>query len=29
MANTYINKVIFGGDTLIDLTSDTVVASKL
>lgn len=29
MANTYINKVIYGGTTLIDLTSDTVVAAAL
>ena len=27
--NTYVNKVIFGNETLIDLTSDTVEASKL
>lgn len=29
MPNQYINKVIYGGRTLIDLTSDTVEASKL
>ena len=29
MANTYVSKVIYGNDTLIDLTSDTVVANKL
>lgn len=29
MANTYVNKVIFGGDTLIDLTSDDVAASDV
>ena len=29
MPNKYINKVIYGGRTLIDLTSDTVEASKL
>ena len=29
MANQYINKVIFGGQTLIDLTGDTVTADKL
>lgn len=29
MANQYINKVIYGGQTLIDLTSDTVTADKL
>ena len=28
-SNQYINKVIYGGNTLIDLTSDTVVANKL
>lgn len=27
--NTYINKVVFGGDTLIDLSSDTVAANKV
>ena len=27
--NTYVNKVVFGGDTLIDLSSDTVVANKI
>lgn len=27
--NTYVNKVVFGGDTLIDLSSDTVVAAKV
>lgn len=29
MANTYVNKVIYGGDTLIDLTSDTAEASDV
>lgn len=29
MPNPYINKVVFGGDTLIDLTSDTVDAEYL
>lgn len=29
MATKYINKVIYGGNTLIDLTSDTVTASTL
>ena len=29
MPNTYISKVIYGNQTLIDLTSDTVVADKL
>lgn len=29
MSNQYKNKVIYGGDTLIDLTSDTVTASDL
>lgn len=29
MANQYVNKVIFGNDTLIDLTGDTVVASDV
>lgn len=29
MANNTINKVIYGGDTLIDLTSDTVTASDI
>lgn len=29
MPNTYISKVIYGNQTLIDLTSDTVVANKL
>lgn len=29
MANQYVNKVIYGGDTLIDLTGDTVVASDV
>lgn len=28
-SNQYVNKVIYGGSTLIDLTSDTVIASKL
>ena len=27
--NEYINKVIYGGNTLIDLTSDTVTADKI
>ena len=27
--NTYVNKVVFGNDTLIDLTSDTVTASDI
>ena len=29
MPNTYVSKVIYGNQTLIDLTSDTVVANKL
>ena len=29
MANTYVNKVIYGGTTLIDLTNDTAVASQV
>ena len=29
MANEYINKVIYGGNTLIDLTGDTVTADKI
>lgn len=29
MANQYINKVVYGGNTLIDLTSDTIQADKL
>ena len=29
MANEYINKVIYGGNTLIDLTADTITADKL
>ena len=29
MANTYVSKVIYGNQTLIDLTSDTVAADKL
>lgn len=29
MANTYVNKVIYGGNTLIDLTSDTAEASDV
>ena len=29
MANQYKNKIIYGGDVLIDLTSDTVSADKL
>ena len=28
-SNPYVNKVVFGSSTLIDLTSDTVVAGKL
>lgn len=27
--NTYINKVVYGGETLIDLTADTVTANKI
>lgn len=27
--NTYVNKVVFGGDTLIDISSDTVAANKI
>ena len=27
MANTYVNKVVYGGNTLIDLTADTVTES--
>lgn len=27
--NTYVNKVVFGGDTLIDLSSDTIAANKV
>ena len=27
MANEYVNKVIYGGNTLIDLTGDTVTAA--
>ena len=27
--NSYINKVVYGGKTLIDLSSDTVIAEKL
>lgn len=27
--NTYVNKVVFGGDTLIDLSSDTITAAKV
>lgn len=29
MANQYVNKVIFGGNTIIDLTADTITASDL
>lgn len=29
MANQYVNKVIYGGTTLIDISSDTVTAAKL
>ena len=29
MPNTYINKVIYGGNTLIDLTADTATANKV
>ena len=29
MANQYVNKVIYGGNTLIDLTSDTVTAAAM
>lgn len=29
MANEYVNKVVYGGNTLIDLTSDTAVASDV
>ena len=29
MANEYVNKIIYGGNTLIDLTSDTVTADKM
>lgn len=29
MANQYVNKVIYGGTTLIDLTGDTITADKL
>ena len=29
MANQYVNKVIYGGETLIDLTSDTAVATDV
>ena len=29
MPNTYVSKVIYGNQTLIDLTSDTVIANKL
>lgn len=29
MANQYINKVVYGGETLIDLTADTITADKL
>lgn len=29
MANSYVNKVVYGGQTLIDLTSDTITADKI
>lgn len=29
MPNQYVNKVVFGNQTLLDLTSDTVTADKL
>ena len=29
MANEYINKVVYGGDTLIDLTGDTITAADV
>lgn len=29
MANQYVNKVIYGGNTLIDLTADTITAAQL
>ena len=29
MANEYVNKVVYGGNTLIDLTGDTVTADKI
>lgn len=29
MANEYVNKVVYGGNTLIDLTGDTITADKL
>ena len=29
MANEYVNKVVYGGDTLIDLTGDTAIASDV
>jgi len=29
MANQYVNKVVYGGNTLIDLTSDTVTAAAM
>ena len=29
MANQYVNKVIYGGNTLIDLTGDTATASDV
>lgn len=29
MANQYVNKVVYGGETLIDLTADTITADKL
>lgn len=28
-SNQYVNKVVYGGETLIDLTSDTIIVSKL
>lgn len=29
MANQYVNKVVYGGETLIDLTADTITAAQL
>lgn len=29
MANTYVNKVVYGGNTIIDLTNDTILASDV
>ena len=28
-SNQYVNKVIFGGDVIMDISSDTVAANKL